>query len=210
MDFSAVYGSLDEAEAALRAQGHALGFDLAIKERFPRGAGRDEVTRVNYRCAKGRTPAARLDEAIHDSKKRKTSTQMTSCEYKINLKRVPGAGWKLEPVRTRGSVATDKSTKRLPSAFEITEAEEAQDARPPPSTAPARVSSVPDRDPYEAGTAMPRRSGQFMARLEIVDDLEAELDLIPADFEGKFDEKVAEAEEAARQATQDTQELPAL
>jgi hypothetical protein len=101
MDFSAVYGSLDEAEAALRAQGHALGFDLAIKERFPRGAGRDEVTRVNYRCAKGRTPAARLDEAIHDSKKRKTSTQMTSCEYKINLKRVPGAGWKLEPVRTR-------------------------------------------------------------------------------------------------------------
>jgi hypothetical protein len=69
---------------------------------------------------------------------------------------------------------------------------------------------VPDRDPYEAGTAMPRRSGQFMARLEIVDDLEAELDLIPADFEGKFDEKVAEAEEAARQATQDTQELPAL
>lgn len=92
MDFSASYGSLKEAEAGLKAQAHALGFDLAVKERFPRGAAAEEVTRVNYRCAKGRSHVPKNDEAIHTTKRRKTSSQMTACGYKINLKRVPGAG----------------------------------------------------------------------------------------------------------------------
>lgn len=92
MDLSGTYASLDEAEAALKAQAHALGFDLVVKERFPRGAAGDEVTRVNYRCAKGRPRLAQDDEAIHTSKKRKTSSKMTDCGFKINLKRVPGVG----------------------------------------------------------------------------------------------------------------------
>ncbi|EAQ92123.1 hypothetical protein CHGG_00358 [Chaetomium globosum CBS 148.51] len=516
MDFSASYGSLKEAEAGLKAQAHALGFDLAVKERFPRGAAAEEVTRVNYRCAKGRSHAPKNDEVIHTTKGRKTSSQMTACGYKINLKltdwragtrpsqimanlreagdavefsyqdlanllhacrreelngrtpiqwlyealrksfsiaavfinaekeeqytwalqalreflteedlplpklivtdrelalinalkrheaftlvprllcrwhvnmnvlakellvdawvnkilhfgnrttsiveslhagmkrfissaggdlatvfrklkaywrnqaadialarnqamnkvpfglsdllygdvksavvphalracekevaaieKQPRAGrWDLGPPepctcsittshglpcrhalflclrnseplsiaqfdpywrwdrtaipslsaspsraqrpldpavvrgkgRPRGLVATDKSTKRLPSAHEITEAEERREALPPPSTAPARLNkpAVPADDPYEAGTAMPRRSGQWMARLESVDDQEAEFDLIPTNFEGKFDEKVAEAEATARQATQDAQESTAF
>ena len=101
MDFSASHASFDEAEKALKAQAHALGFDLAVKERFPRGAKGEAVMRVNYRCSKGRTKDSMPRNAgTHDSKKRKTSTQMTDCPFRINLKR-EGGSWRLFPVLTK-------------------------------------------------------------------------------------------------------------
>jgi hypothetical protein len=98
MDFTALYASFDEAEKAMKAQAHALGFDLAVKERFPRGAKGEAITRVNYRCAKGRPGSTQIKEATHETKRRKTSTQMTDCPFKVNLKR-EGDSWRLYPVQ---------------------------------------------------------------------------------------------------------------
>jgi hypothetical protein len=123
------------------------------------------------------------------------------------------AGLPLDPalIRGKGRPRGALSTKRLPSAHENTEVEEAREALPPPSTAPPKLQKrpAPPTDTYEPGTALPRRSAQLLARLESVADEGDEFDLIPVEFEGRFDEKASqleqetlEAQEAAREYMQ--------
>ncbi|KAK4104241.1 hypothetical protein N658DRAFT_522006 [Parathielavia hyrcaniae] len=84
----ATYATFAEADEAIKAHALSNGYSLTVKEIWPRGADATTATRYTYRCGKGRTgPTPQADSTTHPSKRRKTSTQMTACPFRVSVKR---------------------------------------------------------------------------------------------------------------------------
>ena len=79
--FSRTYPSLSAAQADCDAIAKAQGFALTVGKKKPNAAN---PTYVHLRCSKGRKYVDYGNEAI--AKRRKTSTQMTECPYRLILK----------------------------------------------------------------------------------------------------------------------------
>lgn len=75
------FSSLVEAQAACDNAARSQGFALAIATKKPNAT---EPSYVCLRCSKGRKYTSRGNEAI--AKRRKTSTQMTECPFRLILK----------------------------------------------------------------------------------------------------------------------------
>src|SRR6202165_1738456 len=119
MDFSTLYPTLAEAQAAATACAHAAGFDLTVHKRYPR-AGAE--TRVTLRCSRGgREDHRHNSDDTHESKRRKTASKLTGCAYKANLRRqtgAPGAPWRVEPLGGGGTPAVhNHELAESPEAF---------------------------------------------------------------------------------------------
>lgn len=84
----AIYATLDELSAAVDAHAAKNGYKI-VKNGIKSG-------RARFRCAKGRKWASKAKPEVHDSKRRKTSTQMTQCEFKFSAKQLPDGQWRLE------------------------------------------------------------------------------------------------------------------
>ena len=106
------FATADQAQAALKEYAYNNGFDVAIHERYPRGG---EVRRITFRCAKGRAVASQANDHVHDSKRRKSASQMIACPYRVNLKLVSGL-WRLEGVASRGGGESSHNHEFLPAA----------------------------------------------------------------------------------------------
>ena len=84
----ATYATFAEADEGIKAHALSNGYSLTVKEIWPRGADATTATRYTYRCGKGRTgPTSQADSTTHPSKRRKTSTQMTACPFRVSVKR---------------------------------------------------------------------------------------------------------------------------
>lgn len=98
------FPSFAAAEAELHSAAKAEGFSLAVMTKKPNAAA---PRRAVFRCCKGRKYASQSAEGVHVTKKRKTSTQMTECPFKIALKLLRGSGgrevWVVEGVRNDNS-----------------------------------------------------------------------------------------------------------
>ncbi|PHH91219.1 hypothetical protein CDD83_1269 [Cordyceps sp. RAO-2017] len=84
--FASFEAARDSCDAVARAQ----GFALAVRTKKPNAA---EATWVLLRCSKGRVYHDQGDESAHESRRRKTSTQMTGCGYRVIIKRDPDGHW---------------------------------------------------------------------------------------------------------------------
>lgn len=90
----ATYATFAEADKAVKSHALGNGYSLTVKEIWPRGADATTATRYTYRCGKGRTaPASQADPTAHTSKRRKTSTQMTGCPFRVSVKRQHDGSW---------------------------------------------------------------------------------------------------------------------
>ena len=83
-----VYSSMGEASDSINAHAAANGYKI-VKNGIKNG-------RARFRCAKGRTFASSADPAVHESKRRKSSTQMTACKFTLSAKKLPGGQWRVE------------------------------------------------------------------------------------------------------------------
>jgi len=89
-----VFESYSEAHKALEAHAFSAGYSVVVAERWPRGG--KEHTRVTFRCGKGRQWVEKQHLA-HQTKRRKTSTQMTGCPFKVNIRQQKEGGWIISP-----------------------------------------------------------------------------------------------------------------
>lgn len=91
------FPSFEAARDAIDEVAKQVGFSLVIKDKKPNAAN---PRRVTLRCAKGRPRTSQANEAIHESKRRKTSTQMTACPFQLAVRLGLKGTWKLEVVET--------------------------------------------------------------------------------------------------------------
>ena len=84
------FASFSEADTTVK--NHALnnGYTLVVRNRYPAG---NNATRYNYKCGKGRAFASQSTLGNSNSKRRKTSSQMTNCPFSMNIKRQPNGLW---------------------------------------------------------------------------------------------------------------------
>ncbi|KAM4062957.1 hypothetical protein HRG_010479 [Hirsutella rhossiliensis] len=85
--FGRNFPSLEAAREACDAIAREQGFALSVAAKKPNAAS---PTYVHLRCSKGRKYVDYGNEAI--AKRRKTSTQMTECPYRLALKLDQGRG----------------------------------------------------------------------------------------------------------------------
>ena len=104
----------------------------------------------------------------------------------------PKGALRLSNPRAKGQGIT--STKRLPSAFEITQAEERRDALPPSSAPPILQ---PHHDTYEPGTAHPRGAQRYYESLADKPDDVVKVGELDAKFEGAHDKALSQLAQRA-------------
>lgn len=92
-----IFSSKEEGHEALIAHAYANGYSLTKHQQYPRGG---DPTRITYRCGKGRSYTQR-ENHTHESKRRKTASQMTGCPFKLNLRR-RDSGWVVEYIIQHG------------------------------------------------------------------------------------------------------------
>ena len=99
--FASIYGveylSFEAAHEAIDDIAKHAGFSLVIKDKKPNAIN---PKRVTLRCAKGRPSISYANEAIHESKRRKTSSQMSNCRYQLAVRLSNKGLWGLEVVKT--------------------------------------------------------------------------------------------------------------
>ncbi|KAK4233045.1 hypothetical protein C8A03DRAFT_39276 [Achaetomium macrosporum] len=78
-----VYESLDDLLQAICAHGQASGYSI-VKN------GKNGL-KYKFRCAKARKYKDQRCSDIHESKRRKSSTQMTGCKFRLQPSRCPTA-----------------------------------------------------------------------------------------------------------------------
>ena len=85
-----VYETLDGHTNAINAHAASNGYKIVSNGVLSSGLAR-------FRCAKGRAYASKANPEVHETKKRKTSTQMTGCAFKFNAKQQQDTSkWHLE------------------------------------------------------------------------------------------------------------------
>ncbi|KAF7550231.1 hypothetical protein G7Z17_g5873 [Cylindrodendrum hubeiense] len=82
--FGKVFTTSGTAEAEVHKSAKTAGYNLVIHTKRPSATS---YHTVNYRCAKGRSYTAK-DSFTHETKRRKTSTQMTSCLFKLIVQKL--------------------------------------------------------------------------------------------------------------------------
>ncbi|KAL2754918.1 hypothetical protein ACRALDRAFT_1064678 [Sodiomyces alcalophilus JCM 7366] len=92
-----IFASKEQGHEALIAHAYSNGYSLTKHQQYPRGG---DPTRVTYRCAKGRSYTQR-ETQTHESKRRRTASQMTGCPFKLNLRR-RDSGWVVEYIIQHG------------------------------------------------------------------------------------------------------------
>lgn len=83
-----VYASEEAAWQAIQAHASANGYRM-VKNGHRSG-------RARFRCAKGRKYKSHANPETHDSKRRKTSTQFTSCKFQLAARPLPDGQWAVE------------------------------------------------------------------------------------------------------------------
>lgn len=82
--FGRRFHTLDDAVEALNEAAKKDGQSLAVARKKP-DATKPLV--AIFRCSKGRTFKSQAGLETHSSRRRKTSTQMTSCPYRVTIER---------------------------------------------------------------------------------------------------------------------------
>lgn len=85
---SGVYNSLEEAWEAIGRHAAANGYRV-VKNGSKKG-------NALFRCAKGRIYKSKANSEVHESKRRKTSSQFTGCPFKFKAKPLPNGQWALK------------------------------------------------------------------------------------------------------------------
>ncbi|KAH7114835.1 hypothetical protein EDB81DRAFT_626985, partial [Dactylonectria macrodidyma] len=89
------YSSFREADEAVHAAARATGQSLAVDKKKPNAAN---PRKVIYRCSKGRKFNSQARSSTHTSRRRKTSTQMTGCPFRLAAVRRDDSPWVVRPV----------------------------------------------------------------------------------------------------------------
>lgn len=87
--FGCKFPSLAAAEAEVHSAAKAAGYSLVVQTKKPNAAA---PYRVVFRCCKGRKFASQSSPGTHVTKKRKTSTQMTDCPFRLAIRLQRGGG----------------------------------------------------------------------------------------------------------------------
>ena len=87
------FSSFEVARKAIDEAGKAEGFSLVIRTKRPNAAN---PTSVSLCCSKGRKWASQANEAIHTSKRRKTSSQMEGCDFRVITRLYDKQHWRIE------------------------------------------------------------------------------------------------------------------
>lgn len=93
---AASFASLAEAEKSAKDHALANGYSLVLRDKYPR---QGDALRYTYRCGKGRLVASQASAAVHESKRRKTSSQMTACLFSMSIKRQFDERWAILPAK---------------------------------------------------------------------------------------------------------------
>lgn len=103
--FGPLFESVEEAKAAIDAVAMPLGFSL-VKQRV-------RPNSIEFRCSKGRKYSSKANLTIPAARRRTTSSQMTSCPYRVVITReMASSCWKIR--RTRNDSANEHNHEMLP------------------------------------------------------------------------------------------------
>ncbi|KAK4105947.1 hypothetical protein N658DRAFT_397216, partial [Parathielavia hyrcaniae] len=83
-----VYESLDDLSQNICTHGHAHGYSIVKNG--------ENGHKYKFRCAKSRNYKDQRSSDIHESKRRKSSTQITGCKFRLTAKPLPSGKWLLE------------------------------------------------------------------------------------------------------------------
>ncbi|PTB70915.1 hypothetical protein BBK36DRAFT_1107220 [Trichoderma citrinoviride] len=81
--FSRSFETWEAAVAHVKEVGKANGYDLVIHSKRPRA---NNFHTIIMRCGKGRPYISWAKGDVHESKRRKTTTQKTGCPYRIKVR----------------------------------------------------------------------------------------------------------------------------
>ena len=83
-----IYESLDDLFQDICTHGQEHGYSIVRN-------GKNGL-KYKFRCAKARKYKDQRSSEIHESKRRKSSTQMTGCKFRLTAKLLPDGKWLLE------------------------------------------------------------------------------------------------------------------
>ncbi|KYK56183.1 hypothetical protein DCS_08150 [Drechmeria coniospora] len=82
------FATYDEAKAAIDVTMKDLGFALAVVYKRP---SKDDPRRTLLRCCRGKTYPKPRSSGVEPTRRRRSSSQMTNCPYRVTIKqRYPG------------------------------------------------------------------------------------------------------------------------
>ncbi|KAH0496711.1 hypothetical protein TgHK011_004060 [Trichoderma gracile] len=81
--FGRSFGTWEEAVAHVKEVGKLNGYDLVIHSKRPNATA---IRTVIMRCGKGRSYTSWAREDVHESKRRKTTSQKTGCPYRVRVR----------------------------------------------------------------------------------------------------------------------------
>ncbi|ETS05244.1 hypothetical protein M419DRAFT_70507 [Trichoderma reesei RUT C-30] len=83
--FGRSFGTWEEAVAHVKEVGKLNGYDLVIHSKRPNAT---TIRTVIMRCGKGRSYTSWARQDVHESKRRKTTSQKTGCPYRVRVRLV--------------------------------------------------------------------------------------------------------------------------